>query len=1103
MFKKPVFWIIFVIIFIISVIFTLKYFPKAYPLVTLDLKMDRQNALKSANELARKYEWGPVDFRQASSFRVDTRVQNFVELEAGGTEPFRKMLKEDLYSPYTWQVRHFKEGETNETLIRFTPGGRFYGFIEKLPEDKHGESLTSDFAYTIARSTSAKMFEIDLESYELVEQSREIRSGGRTDHTLIFERPDIQIGDGYYRIQMTVSGNRLTEVSHFIKIPEAFSLRYKEMRSTNDTIASTAIMVGAILYILGGCIIGIFILLRQHWILWRKPLFWGFLISFFQVLAIINFWPLAWMDYDTALSAQGFLFQQIVQLLLIFVGDCILLSLTFMAAESLTRKAFPDHIQFWRIWSSDVASSKAVFGRTTGGFLLVGVFFAFDVAFYFFANKLLGWWTPSGALFEPDVLAAYFPWLTSFAVSLHAGFWEECLFRAIPIAGAALLGKRFGRQKLWIIGAFIIQALIFGAGHANYPQQPAYARVVELIIPSIAFGLIYLKFGLFPAIILHFVIDVVWIALPLFVSTAPEIWSNKIILILLTMIPFWIILWAKLRSKKWNKLKEDHFNRSWKPPEVITMPAPLKPSVSESQSISSKTHRLVIIGGIIGLIIWFWGTNFHNNTPPLDTRRKEAIKLAKKVLAERNIEFEDTLQVLTSIETPMDQNDRFIWQTGNKEDYKKLMGTYLSPPYYKVRFVSFKGDVARRAEEYQVYIHEKDRILRFRHKLPEKKAGSILSEEEARTLALNTITNKYQLNSQNIKEISATPSKQPARKDWLFTFTDTVNYSLDKGEARIAIQISGDEVTDAYRFIHIPEEWERQERNRKNIITTLQTFSILIMFLMFAAAIIGVILKWTRKNFSIRVFITFLIIISTIKIIDIINQLPQTMARFSTAEPLSNQILMTIIYSVIILLLSAAGPSMAAGFIQSWKTESNLQKSGSIWLGFAVGLIFEGFSVLISRWFEPSLEPFWAKYDYLGYYIPLLGYGLNPVINYIINTLLFLFIFISIHQFTNKWTRNKTLLSLIFILLMIILTGTSSESIKFWLISGFIMGMIYLSGYLFVFRFQISLIPVAFSVFTICNGIKQCIMNAHPAAVPGALISIFCVIAVSVYWFKK
>ena len=92
------------------------------------------------------------------------------------------------------------------------------------------------------------------------------------------------------------------------------------------------------------------------------------------------------------------------------------------SAESLTRRAFPGHPQFWRIWSRTSARSPEVLGRTVVAFLLVSVFVAYDVALYFFATRWLRWWTPSEALFNPDVLAAYTPWFSAIARSFQAGF---------------------------------------------------------------------------------------------------------------------------------------------------------------------------------------------------------------------------------------------------------------------------------------------------------------------------------------------------------------------------------------------------------------------------------------------------------------------------------------------------------------------------------------------------------------------------------------------------------------------------------------------------------------------------------------------------------
>jgi membrane protease YdiL (CAAX protease family) len=101
-------------------------------------------------------------------------------------------------------------------------------------------------------------------------------------------------------------------------------------------------------------------------------------------------------------------------------------------------------------------------------------------------RRYLGWWVPSSILFEPNILAHFSPWLTSasralmviyqlfmyYLTILKAGVLEECLFRAIPLSGAALIGDKFGKRNLFITIGFIIQAIVFSAAHADYPNQP-------------------------------------------------------------------------------------------------------------------------------------------------------------------------------------------------------------------------------------------------------------------------------------------------------------------------------------------------------------------------------------------------------------------------------------------------------------------------------------------------------------------------------------------------------------------------------------------------------------------------------------------------------
>src|SRR5688572_7993947 len=107
--RKPGFWIFQVLLFFLCVFLSFRYYPKAFPLVDLSIKMSRTEALEKASSLSKLHRWGPTQeegrVRETASFDVDSRTQTFIELSAGGSAAFAKLLKDKLYSPYTWTVR--------------------------------------------------------------------------------------------------------------------------------------------------------------------------------------------------------------------------------------------------------------------------------------------------------------------------------------------------------------------------------------------------------------------------------------------------------------------------------------------------------------------------------------------------------------------------------------------------------------------------------------------------------------------------------------------------------------------------------------------------------------------------------------------------------------------------------------------------------------------------------------------------------------------------------------------------------------------------------------------------------------------------------------
>ncbi len=1104
MFGSRWFWLFFALGSAACAVFAYTFFPAAFPLVTLDIEMDRVLALEKGQQLSEKLNWGPSDYRQAASFGLDQRVQNFIELEAGGTEAFRRMLSEDLYSPYTWRVRHFKEGETLETLIRFTPSGAPYDFVVKLPEDMPGPDLSRQETQPIAEQAAREHWAIDFDRYELVETAREVRPGGRVDHRFVYRRRDERIGDAEYRLRLVVGGDQLTELRHFVKIPEAFSRRYAEMRSANDTIAVAASIAMVLLYLIGGCVIGLFFLLRKRWVLPRQAFLWGFFISSLQVFAFLNRWPLLWMGYDTALSSQSFIWQQLLVASALFLGWGLLLSLSFMAAEGLTRRAFGHHIRLWEIWSRPVAVTGSVAGRTVAGYLLVSVFFTYEVLLYFFSSRWLDWWSPSSALFNPDILATYFPWLGSVAASLQAGFWEECLFRAVPIASAALIGERFGKKRMWIFGAVVLQALIFGAAHANYPAQPAYARIVELVIPSVFFALVYLYYGLMPAIVLHFAFDVAWFAMPLFVSRAPGIRIDQVMVILLTLVPLWVVLRARWQNGKWGALSEEHFNRSWQPPE---------PTVEEEDGdkvapdmvltdLSPTVRWVALFAGAASLAAWAFMTEFRTESPPLSINREQAFDIARREVESRGIFLPPSWRALGAVGGNVDASHRFVWQEGGRERYRQLFGSYLSLPHWWVRFAKFEGDVAERAEEYRVYVGPDGNVVRFSHRLPEGRPGARLSEESARARAVSTIGRFYGLTDAQLEEISAAPRNLPNRDDWTVTFADRDNYPMEEGEARVAVRLGGDTIADTVRWIHVPEEWLRRDRERATRVGIVSNLSFAFLAICLMAGVGAAIVAWSHGKFDRSRFLKFLALLVGIKLVSFINTWPSLSAQFSTTQPLQHQWLTSIGGGLLSILVTAAAPALIIGFVYHLRhgTVSAAQSHLMLLLGLSLGAILAGLMTWTDGW-TATPRPSWSYYAPAGAAIPLFEVALAPIVQFVLRTAFLVLVFDALDRFSNRWTRRKMLTALGLLALGLSLGALNpTRDITSWLIQGTVIGLALLAGYILLIRFEPALIPLAVGMFHTLVIVEQGLHNAFTAALPGAGLAGILIIWMAIVW---
>jgi len=435
------------------------------------------------------------------------------------------------------------------------------------------------------------------------------------------------------------------------------------------------------------------------------------------------------------------------------------------------------------------------------------------------------------------------------------------------------------------------------------------------------------------------------------------------------------------------------------------------------------------------------------------------------------------------------------------------MGDYLAPPHWKIRFVRFTGDVAERAEEYQVFLAGAQGVYRFRHVLPEAAPGESLAEEGARTLAHDALRERHNLDPAALKEISAESSKLKARTDWDFTYSDPAGIDLSPGEKRISIHVAGDRVSDAFRYVHEPEDWQRADRDRQVLPSIINLSCIAVLAVLVLAGAVWAVVAWSRKQFAVSAFLWVLGAVLAIRIIDVVNSMPSLIAQFSTAQPYKVQLFTFILAGLLATVVMAGSMGLVAGLVRR-KIDGAAAAPGAAGLtgespgsrlfdlpsaarvvipGISLGCAAAGLAALGSS-LGPSVSPAWADYAPQGTFAPAVQIMLGSLDRTIVHVLVLLLVFVALDRFTERWTRRRVPFAVLLFLVGFAVAGSGQvQTIGGWMAEGIAAGMLLLISYWVVLRFSYTMAVFAAGTFGILAALKEGFSAAFPAALPGAL----------------
>ena len=200
-----------------------------------------------------------------------------------------------------------------------------------------------------------------------------------------------------------------------------------------------------------------------------------------------------------------------------------------------------------------------------------------------------------------------------------------------------------------------------------------------------------------------------------------------------------------------------------------------------------------------------------------------------------------------------------------------------------------------------------DGVRVIQHDVPEARPGKRLDEAAARKIADAAIASWLKQPVATLRAVSSRAIERPARVDWLFEYADPAVAIPAGGEARIAVEIDGDEIASVGRRLFVPEGWSRDEKRRDDRLIYPKAAFGLLAFAFVIVTLVSLVRRLARGEASKRAaWVAAGLAVLTLTATTLLD-FNATQFGFTVTEPLDSQLLRT--------TLSWAGTTIAAALL--------------------------------------------------------------------------------------------------------------------------------------------------------------------------------------------
>ena len=879
-----------------SLAVSIKYFSRAFPEATLDLRVDRAGSARIAQSFLQARGARLDSYRQVGIFEYNDETKLYVER----TQGLARMdeLTRGPIRLWRWSHRWFKPQQKEEYRAEVTPTGEAVGFEHEIPEDQPGANLEAPAARRIAESFLTDVMKRDTDDLEFVEAESEKRPA-RTDHIFTWKQKSVKLGDGSLRLQVEVHGDQVGGYREYVKIPEQWSRDYERLRSRNVS----AQVVDEVLWILLTVAMAAFLILRlrDRDVPIKLSLAFGAVATVLYFLGQLNTFGLEEFSYRTTDSYSSFVSGYILQSVLLSLGLGILIFPLVAGSEPVYREGFPSLPSIRRTLSWTGIRSRSFFIANVVGITLTFFFFAYQAVFYLLANKL-GAWAPADVNFSNE-LNTRIPWVGVLFMGFVPAVSEELQFRAFAIPFL-----RKGLRSLPL--ALIIAAFNWGFLHSTYPNEPFYIRGVEVGIAGVIIGLIMLRFGVVATLIWHYSVDALYTAFLLLRSPQPYLMISGGVTAGIMLIPLVLALIAYWRTGTFtdeSALSNASVGVS-RPErkEAVTKPTVLSYKPLDRSRLILAGFLTLVSAAVLLIPVYRFGQGIK-----VGVWRREAIGRADQYVDAQGVEVERTVfptgqriqayKRVAWLQPNVDEKAlRYLLERRSIEEADRLYRSATRLLLWHVRYFR-----PLEKNEYFVHIDPSDgAVFGYSRVLDENAPGASISPDEARTLAERAIAEHgYPISGFELQESSSQQRK--ARKDYTLVWQAKPGDPRNVGEARyrLQVEIAGDQVIGFSRYFKLPEQWLREVESSRLINSILTGLRVLLGGVLIGAVVLLFVTQVRQGKIAWRPAVMVGAALALVMVLSELNQLPVVDETYSTSLPLATFRLFVAVSYVIVPLL--------------------------------------------------------------------------------------------------------------------------------------------------------------------------------------------------------